>query len=105
MGEWVTVNKVFSFEVQARKAAQVITVTESRLSSASQGVNYDIETEVIQSTDGWRIRWRKVLANQNSGCSQCGSCQSQSEQSKTELQPGKVLQFKPRPKVEKEKKT
>ena len=98
MEEWVIVEKIFPSEDKAQKAALVIKVTESRLLSATRGAQYDIETEVAVVSGGWQIRWRKVLMGYDSGCSNCGSCQNQGKQAKTERRPGKVLQFKSREK-------
>jgi hypothetical protein len=94
MEEWVTVKKVYPTESQARKAAQVIRVTESRLSSHARGAQYDVEFEVTENSVGWQIRWRKVMADFDTECSSCGSCQSQNTGTKNEAQLGKVLQFK-----------
>lgn len=96
MEDWVTVEKIYPFEEQARKAAQVIRVTESRLLSSERGAQYDIETEVMEISDGWQIRWRKVMVGYGSGCSGCDSCQNQSAPAETQIKPGKVLQFKPK---------
>lgn len=96
MEEWVTVEKVYQLEEQARKAAQVISITESRLLSSKKGAQYDIVTEVVEVPDGWQIRWRKVMVGYDSGCSGCGSCQSKSMPAKNETKPGKVLLFKPK---------
>lgn len=97
MEDWVIVKTIYSSEIQARKAAQVITVTESRLVSAERGAQYDIETEVAETPQGWQVRWRKVLVGYGSGgCGGCGSCQGQDEQARNEAAMGKVLLFKPR---------
>lgn len=97
MEEWVTVNKVFPTEEKALKAANIISVTESRLQSSPKGAQYDIETEVLQSDDGWYVRWRKIFAGFGGGCSGCGSCNTGPE-NRQETRPGKVLEFKPRSK-------
>lgn len=97
MEEWVIVGKVFPTEDKARKAASIISVTESRLQSSAKGAQYDIETEVLQTGDGWQIRWRKVFAGYGGGCSGCGSCNTGSE-NRPSAKPGKLLEFKPRSK-------
>ncbi|HWI54729.1 MAG TPA: hypothetical protein VNT57_03485 [Desulfobacteria bacterium] len=101
MEEWVVVNKVFPTEEKARKASNIISVTESRLLSSPNGAQYDIETEVLQTGDGWQVRWRKVFAGIGGGCSGCGSCNSGPENRQDTRQgtkPGKVLEFRPRSK-------
>lgn len=101
MEEWVLVSKVFPTEDQARKAANIIIVTESRLQSSPKGAQYDIETEVLQAGDGWQVRWRKVFAGFGGGCSGCGSCSTEPEskpENGKDVRPGKVLEFKPRSK-------
>ena len=98
MEEWVTIDKIFLFEAQAQKAAQIIRVTESRLLSSERGLQYDIETELVKTQTGWQIRWRKVLLGNGSGCGGCGSCQSQDQNTPVNGRPkaGKVIQFTPK---------
>lgn len=97
MEEWVVVNKVFPNGEKARKAANIISVTESRLQSSPKGAQYDIETEVVQTDDGWQVRWRKVLSGYGGGCSGCGSCNTEMA-NKRGAKPGKLLEFKPKTK-------
>ncbi len=92
MEQWVNMEKVFATEREANKAAVVVKVTESRLSSVPGGPQYDIETELVKVDDGWQVRWRKVPAR-DSGCSGCGSCQAVSRPVR---KPAKVIPFRPR---------
>lgn len=103
MEEWVTVEKIYPFEAQAKKAAQVIRVAESRLLSSELGLQYDVETELVKSPTGWQIRWRKVLLGNGSGCGGCSSCQGQNQNMpvKSKPQAGKVISFTPRQNREK----
>jgi hypothetical protein len=103
MEDWVTVDKVYPFEAQAQKAAQIVRVTESRLLSTELGLQYDVETELVESPTGWQIRWRKVLLGNGSGCGGCSSCQDQSQKTpvKSGPQSGTVILFKPRQNREK----
>nr|WP_269438317.1 hypothetical protein [Phosphitispora fastidiosa] len=84
---------IYATEKEADKAALVVKVTESRLSSIPGGPQYDIETELLQVDNGWIVRWRKVPAAASPGCSGCGSCQPVSRPVR---KPAKVIQFKPR---------
>ncbi len=97
MEEWVMVNKVFPTEEKALKAANIISITESRLQSSPNGAKYDIETEILQTDEGWQVRWRKVFLGFGGGCSGCGSCNTGPEQRQA-AKPGRILEFKPRSK-------
>ncbi|MCL4439281.1 MAG: hypothetical protein M1609_01415 [Firmicutes bacterium] len=96
MENWVTVKKTFSTAEEARRVAEILKITESRLSSVPRGPQYDIETEVSRADDGWQVRWRKVLAGYDSGCSGCGSCNNKSNPGKQSVGQGKVIEFKPK---------
>lgn len=98
MEEWTTVNQVFPTEAKALKAANIISITESRLSSSPGGAQYSVETEVFMGDTGWQVRWRKVLTGYGGGCSGCGSCGSTGNESSREARLAKVIQFKPREK-------
>ena len=98
MEEWTMVKQVFSTEVKAQKAANIISITESRLSSNPGGAQYSIETEVFMTDAGWQVRWRKVLIGYGGGCSGCGSCGSAGDNTNQEARLAKVIQFKPREK-------
>ncbi|WP_418791558.1 hypothetical protein [Phosphitispora sp. TUW77] len=93
MEKWITLEAVYSTEKEANKAATVVKVTESRLSSKPGGPQYDIEIELVKVEHGWRIRWRKVPVAGGAGCSKCGSCQTISRPAR---KPAKVIPFKPR---------
>ncbi len=95
MEEWVNIDKIYSSELQAQRASQIIRVTESRLISAQYGRNFDVEVEVVEHPDGWQVRWRKVLMP-DTGCSGCGGCQSHEEPVKPQRELAKVFEFKPR---------
>jgi len=97
MEQWITLETVYATETEANKAAVVVKVTESRLSSIPGGPQYDIETELLQVDDGWRVRWHKVPAAGSPGCSGCGSCQTASNPAKKTVRKlAKVIPFKPR---------
>jgi len=76
MESWVNLNKIFLNIKQAENAAKIVETTESRLSSIPRGPQYNIETEVYEVNDGWRIRWRKVFVGNDSGCKGCSSCET-----------------------------
>ena len=96
MEEWTVFSRLFPNKDKAEKAANTIRVTESRLLSSSTGPQYDIETEVTDTGDGWQVRWRKVLTGYGSGCKSCGSCDSGDDKVKKNARMGKVIQFRPR---------
>jgi len=93
---WVTLQRIFSTEKDAAKAARILTTTESRLSSIPGGPQYDIETEIFEVATGWQVRWRKVFAGIGSGCGGCGSCGPSNPGKAEKKQKGEVIQFKPR---------
>lgn len=105
MEEWTTVKQVFPTEAKAEKAANIISITESRLSSNPNGPQYSVETEVFMTDAGWQVRWRKVLTGYGGGCSGCGSCGSSGgssvssgDNTNPEARLAKVIEFKPRKK-------
>ncbi|PKM80697.1 MAG: hypothetical protein CVU89_12215 [Firmicutes bacterium HGW-Firmicutes-14] len=95
MEEWVTLQAVYASEKEARKVAGIVEITESRLLSLPGGPQYDIETEVFEDKDGWKIRWKRVPAAARPGCSSCSSCGNNGPAG-PKKKPAKVLQFKPR---------
>lgn len=96
MEEWVNLNQVFVTMEKAQKVANAIIVTESRLSSSPSGPQYDIETEITQVSDGWRVRWRKIQVDFDGGCQGCGACSIEENRIKQETRMGTVIQFRPR---------
>lgn len=96
MEDWTTVKQIFLTEDKAQKAANIISITESRLSSSSGGAQYSVETEVFMTDAGWQVRWRKIITGYGGGCSGCGSCGTAGNDSKQETRLAKVIQFKPR---------
>lgn len=91
--EWIVLERDFPTQDKALKAAGIIEIAEGRLSSNPKGPRYDIETETFETEAGWRVKWRKILAGYNSGCSNCGSCGEQAPV-KTNNKLGKVIEFK-----------
>lgn len=100
MEDWVTLNKIYSCEKEAGRIAEIVKITESRLSSSTRGPQYDIETKIIKCDDGWQVKWRKIFVGFNSGCGGCNSCGGkapvENREKATSSQKGKVIEFKPR---------
>jgi hypothetical protein len=94
MDEWSVLERDFPTKEKALQAAGIIQITESRLSSSSNGPQYDIETQIFETEAKWRVRWRKVFVGDNSGCSGCGSCKENNQPVKTGNRPGKLIEFK-----------
>lgn len=95
MEEWVTLNTFYSSEKEAKRIAGIVEITESRLASSPAGLKYVVETEILQKKQGWQVRWRKVSAGYDAGCSGCGSCASVGPV-KQKSEKAKVIPFKPR---------
>lgn len=94
MEEWSILERDFPTKEKAIKAAGIIQITESRLSSNPKGPQYDIETEIFEIQNRWQIKWRKVFVGYNSGCSNCNSCKENAPPLKTSTRSGKLLEFK-----------
>lgn len=94
MEEWVILERDFPTKEKALQAAGIIQIAESRLSNRSKGPQYDIETEIFETKEIWRVKWRKVFAGYNSGCSQCSSCKETDILPKTGNRQGKLIEFK-----------
>ncbi|WP_366924034.1 hypothetical protein MFMK1_000974 [Metallumcola ferriviriculae] len=95
MEDWVTINKSFINIKEAEKVAQIVKVTESRLSSVPRGPQYDIETKICETDNGWQLKWRKFLVDVDSGCSGCSSCETNHINTDAPSK-GKVIEFKPK---------
>jgi len=94
MEEWTLLGREFPTKDKASKAAGIIEITEARLSSAPNGTQYNIETDIFETEEGWRVKWRKVFAGYNSGCSKCGSCGEKNNSAKTGTKTGQLVEFK-----------
>ncbi|MDT3705103.1 MAG: hypothetical protein ROZ36_19430 [Thermincola sp.] len=94
MEEWSTLERDFPTKEKALKAAGIIQITESRLSSNPNGVQFDIETEIFEMDGRWRIKFRKVFAGYSTGCGSCSSCKESNLVHKKDNQPGKLIEFK-----------
>ena len=94
MEEWVILERNFVSKDKALKAASILEITEGRLSGSPNGPRFDIETEIFETEDGWRIKWRKVFAGYNTGCSNCGSCGESHTPKNKNNGLGKVIEFK-----------
>lgn len=94
MEEWIVVERIFPTQDKAKQAIGIIEIAESRLSSNAKGSRYDIETETFETEAGWRVKWRKVFAGYNSGCSNCSSCGESPTPVKATGKTGKLLEFR-----------
>jgi len=92
--EWNVSGSEFPTKEKALKAAGIIQITESRLTSVPRGPRYDIETEIYETGEGWRVKWRKVFAGYDSGCGKCSSCSEVNTPSKPGNKSGKLIEFK-----------
>jgi hypothetical protein len=72
--EWNKINTFYETEEKAKRAAGIISITESRLASQHRGAQYEVETKIEQVEEKWQIFWRKKFIGQKSGCG--GSCNS-----------------------------
>lgn len=89
---WVKLKNSFATEEKALRAAGIVATTESRLSSEPGGPQYEVETRIEQTDEGWQVYWRKEFVGYESGCGGggCGSC---GENETQEPQKGKVIPF------------
>jgi hypothetical protein len=92
--EWIILERDFSTREKAIQAAGIIQITESRLSSIPKGPQYDIEIEIFETEERWRVKWRKIFAGINSGCSKCNSCNESQIPLKKGNKTGKLIEFK-----------
>ena len=101
--EWKKVQTIYETEEKANKAVGIITTTEARLASIPKGPQYEVETKVERTEDGWQVAWRKVFIGIASGCGKgCGtsSCTSEPQVKKA----GKLILFRKPDKIGKNKK-
>ena len=92
--DWVRVASVYPTEEKAKKAANIIEITESRLANSPNGPQYMVETMIEKVAEGWQILWRKLFSGYKSGCGGgCSSCGSE-DTSRKKKEMGKVIPFK-----------
>lgn len=91
--DWIKVRTIYETEEKANKAVRILATTESRLASMSKGPQYEVETKVKSTEDGWQVEWRKVFIGISSGCG--GGCGSSSCSTEPQVKKsGKVILFK-----------
>lgn len=91
--EWKIVQTIYETEEKANKAAMIIATTEARLASAPKGPQYEVETKVEKTEEGWQVAWRKIFVGFASGCGDgCGSSSCSSEPPVKKA--GKVIPFR-----------